>query len=86
MTKYATTILKVAVHREEENPIFGEGNTYVSVDDEAGGPFLTIEQDTDGYSNSIGISKLRIDYDEFLVVAEAAKMLIHQMYIEKLGL
>ena len=83
MTKYATTILKVAVHREEENPIFGEGNTYVSVDDEAGGPFLTIEQDTDGYNNSIGTATLRIDYEEFLVVAEAAKMLMQQMYIEK---
>ena len=88
MTKYATTILKVSVHREEESPIFGEGNTYVSVDDEAGGPFLTIEQDNDGdgYNNSNGTFVLRIDYEEFLVVAEAAKMLMHQMYIEKLGL
>jgi hypothetical protein len=83
MTKYATTILKVAVHREEESPIFGEGNTYVSVNDEAGGPFLTIEQDTDGYNNSIGTAVLRIDYEEFLVVAEAAKMLMHQLYIEQ---
>ena len=82
MTKYATTILKVAVHREEESPIFGEGNTYVSVDDEAGGPFLTIEQDDD-HKNNTFTSTLRIDYEEFLVVAEAAKMLMHQMYIEK---
>ena len=83
MTKYATTILKVAVHRESENPVFGEGNTYVSVDDEAGGPFLTIEQDTDGYNNSIGTAAIRIDYEEFLAVAEAAKMLMHQLYIEQ---
>ena len=81
MTKYVTTILKIAVHRESENPVFGEGNTYVSVDDEAGGPFLTIEQDSDD-SGSVGTSTISIDYEEFLAVAEAAKMLMHQLYIE----
>lgn len=86
MTKYVSTIIKVAIHRENENPAFGEGNTYVSVDDESGGPFLTIEQDTDGYNNSNGTAVLRIDYEEFLVVAEAAKMLMHQVYVEKANL
>jgi hypothetical protein len=79
MSTYKTTILQVAVHREESNPNFGEGNTYVSVDDEAGGPFLTIQQHDD--SNEPG--KVRMDYEEFMAVAEAAKMLMHQMYIEK---
>ena len=79
MSKYKTTILQVCIHREEVNPIFGEGNTYVSVDDEAGGPFLTIEQHDD--SNEPG--KVRMDYEEFMAVAEAAKMLMHQLYIEK---
>jgi hypothetical protein len=27
--------------------------------------------------------KVRMDYEEFLAVAEAAKMLMHQMYIEQ---
>lgn len=81
MSKYKTTILQVAIHREEVNPVFGRGNTYVSVDDEAGGPFLVIEQhDDDGGSES---GKLRFDYEEFVAVAEAAKMLMHQMYIEQ---
>ena len=79
MSTYKTTILKAVVHRETENPIFGEGNTYVSVDDEAGGPFLVIEQHDDNTENG----KVRIDYEEFLAVAEAAKMLMHQMYIEE---
>ena len=79
MSKYKTTILQVSVHREEFNPIFGEGNTYVSVDDEAGGPFLTIQQTEDVMENG----KVRMDYEEFMAVAEAAKMLMHQMYIEK---
>jgi hypothetical protein len=82
MTKYVTTILKVAVHRESENPIFGEGNTYVGIDDEAGGPFLTIEQDSDN-DNAAGAVLLRVDYKEFIVIVEAAKMLMHQLYIEK---
>lgn len=78
-TKYVTTILQVSVHRENSNPVFGEGNTYVKVEDEAGGPFLVIEQSDD-------ISEpgtVRMDYEEFVAVAEAAKMLMHQMYIEK---
>jgi hypothetical protein len=79
MSKYKTTILQVCIHREEVNPIFGEGNTYVSVDDEAGGPFLTIEQ----HDDDIEPGKVRMDYEEFMAVAEAAKMLMHQMYIEQ---
>ena len=79
MSNYKTTIMQVSVHGEESNPIFGEGNTYVSVDDEAGGPFLIIEQHDD--SNEPG--KVKFDYEEFIAVAEAAKMLMHQMYIEQ---
>jgi hypothetical protein len=79
MTTFKTTILQVSVHREESNPVFGEGNTYVSVDDEAGGPFLIIQQTDD----DIEAGRVRMDYEEFMAVAEAAKMLMHQMYIEK---
>jgi len=82
MNEFKTTILQVAVHREDANPIFGEGNTYVSVDDEAGGPFLVIEQ----HENQSKNGTVRFDYEEFLAVAEAAKMLMHQMYIEKVAL
>jgi hypothetical protein len=77
--KYVTTILKVAVHNETENPAFGEGNTYVSIEDEAGGPFLIIEQDSDEHGTVI----LRIDYEELLAVVEASKMLMHQLYVEQ---
>jgi hypothetical protein len=79
MSTYKITMLQVSVHREESNPVFGEGNTYVSVDDEAAGPFLTIQQ----HDDVIEPGKVRMDYEEFMAVAEAAKMLMHQMYIEK---
>jgi hypothetical protein len=78
MTKYVTTIIKVAIHRETENPVFGEGNTFVSIDDEGAGPFIIIEQD-DYESNK----NIRIDYEELLAINEAAKMLMHQLYVEK---
>ena len=77
--KYVTTILKVAVHNETENPAFGEGNTYVSVEDEGGGPFLIIQQ----YSDEHGTVILRIEYQELLAVVEASKMLMHQLYVEQ---
>ena len=79
MSNYKTTILQVSIHLEEVSPVFGEGNTYISVDDDAGGPFLTIQQHDD--SNEPG--KVKFDYEEFMAVAEAAKMLMHQMYIEQ---
>jgi hypothetical protein len=79
MSDFKTTILQVSVHREESNPVFGEGNTYISVEDEAAGPFLVIQQTDDVMEHG----KVRMDYEEFMAVAEAAKMLMHQMYIEK---
>jgi hypothetical protein len=79
MSNYKTTILQVSVHREESNPIFGEGNTYVSIDDEAGGAIVIEQHDDDGGEHG----KLRFEYEEIIAVAEAAKMLMHQMYIEQ---
>ena len=79
MSEFKTTILQVAVHREDANPVFGEGVTYVRVEDEAGGPFLIIEQ----HNDDVRPGTVRMDYEEFLAVAEAAKMLMHQVYIEQ---
>jgi hypothetical protein len=79
MSEFKTTILQVAVHREDANPVFGEGNTYVRVDDEAAGPFLIIEQ----HDDDVRPGTVRMEYEEFLAVAEAAKTLMHQMYIEQ---
>lgn len=78
--KYQQTILQVSIHREGNNPFFGEGNTYVSIDDEAGGPFVVIEQHEDVMKEGV----VRLDYQEFLQVAKAAEMLMHQMTIEEL--
>ena len=79
---WAITVLKASVHSEKQNPVFGELNTYVSIEDDAGGPYLVIDQETDEYGNQ----KIRLDYQQFLKVADAAKMLMHQMYIESADL
>lgn len=79
MSEFKTTILQIVVHREEDNPVFGENNTYVSIDDETSGPFLVIQQ----LNETSESGKVKFDYTEFIAVTEAAKLLMHQLYIEK---
>jgi imidazoleglycerol phosphate dehydratase HisB len=79
MSNYKTTILQVSIHEEHCNPMLGEDNTLVSVYDLGGGPYIVIEQQ----AQDIEPGKVQMDYKEFMAVAEAAKMLMHQMYIEQ---
>lgn len=79
MSKYISTIMSVSVHNKAVNPIYGEFNVVVRVEDESGGPFLVLEQSTDDGENQ----KIRVDYDELLAVVQAATMLMEQTYIEK---
>jgi hypothetical protein len=64
------TPIKVAVHRKDDNPIFGENVIHVSVDDEAAGPFIVLE------SNAGHADGLRIDQDELEAAVVAARQLI----------
>lgn len=79
MTNFVATIIKVAIHRDTENPVFGEGNTFISIDDEAAGPFILIEQE-DGYNND---KIIRVCFEELEAIAEASRMLMNQVHIEK---
>lgn len=79
MTNFVATIIKVAIHRDTENPVFGEGNTFISIDDEAAGPFIVIEQE-DSYNND---KSIRVDFEELEAIVEASKMLMNQAHIEK---
>ena len=38
------TILKVAIHPKDVNPVFGVGVTHVSIEDEAAGGFILLAQ------------------------------------------
>lgn len=41
------TPLMVALHTDEQNPIFGEQTIHIEIVDEAAGPFLKISQDNE---------------------------------------
>lgn len=72
--KFLTTITKVSIHPVGDNPLFGEGATHVSLEDEAGGPFIIIEQIHDNIEPGI----IRVDMDELTQIVDAAKMLMAQ--------
>lgn len=64
------TILEVAIHPENENPVFGERSTHVRLSDEAGGSFVTISQSTDN-----GYGEIRLDFEEIETLVEAIKII-----------
>lgn len=69
--KLRVTPVCVAVHREGESPVFGEGTTHVQLEDEGGGAFVILRQ----FGEHEKEGELRFDVDELQVVArEAARM------------
>jgi hypothetical protein len=64
------TVTEIAVHKETENPIFGELVTHVKLDDEAGGMFIKLVQSTDA-----GYNEIRLDFNEIEYILKAIEML-----------
>lgn len=79
MTNFVATIIKVAIHRDTENPVLGEGNTFISIDDDSAGSFILIEQE-DSYNND---KSIRVDFEELGAIVKASKMLMNQAHIIK---
>jgi len=77
MTKSVTTILTIAVHSPNSNPIYGAGTLHVSLDDEAGGVYITIKE----LSDNQGV--VRIDPDEVPLVFETAMKLLAQKTLKE---
>ena len=76
--KYKSTIIRISIHPENVNPVYGEGVTHVHIQDEADGPFLTLSQ--------VGDEKfecLRIDIEELEMITAEAKKMINQFPKEK---
>jgi len=76
--KYKSTIIRISIHPENVNPVYGEGVTHVHIQDEAAGPFITLSQ--------VGEEKfecVRIDLDELELITAEAKKLIGQFPKEK---
>ena len=76
--KYKTTVIRIAIHPENVNPVYGEGVTHVHIQDEAAGPFLTLSQVGEDKSDCI-----RIDMEELEMITAEAKKLINQFPKEK---
>lgn len=62
-----STPIMLSVHYKNINPIFGEGATLVSLEDEGGGAFIILSQE--------GVS-LRFDLEELEKIVEVARGLI----------
>lgn len=71
------TVTEIAVHRESDNPIFGELVTRVKLDDEAAGPFIRLIQNTDA-----GTNEIRLDFNEIEHIMKAIEMLKTQDYVK----
>lgn len=74
MRKLKMTTLCVSVHGEEENPVFGEYVTKISIDDESGGPFIRIEQDNNTDMKGVAFDSI----EEMEMVWKAATGLMDQ--------
>lgn len=64
---YKTVSLKYSMFYEKDNSVFGESATHISIDDEAGGSYIVLEQFPDD-----GPQKLKFDlpeFEEFLRIA-----------------
>jgi hypothetical protein len=64
------TVTEVAVHKQDESPIFGDIVTHVKLDDEGAGMFIRIIQHYDTDMNEI-----RLDFIEIEHILKAIEML-----------
>lgn len=70
---YTMTTSEIVIHRIENNFAFGELNTFVRLDDDAGGAFIVLRQPDSSISGEI-----RLDPEEIALIAQAAKTLLDQ--------
>lgn len=76
---YKKTILKMAIHKEGENPVFECGVIHIELQDEAAGAFFKIEEMTEKQQSS----SIRLEPDMIDVVFETCKELLSQKHVYK---
>lgn len=47
MSEFKQVTLRKSVFKAKDNPVFGESATYVTIEDEAGGAFISLSQSSD---------------------------------------
>ena len=76
--KYKSTIIKISIHPENLNPVYGDGVTHMHIQDGVAGPFIKLSQ--------VGDEKLeciKTDIEELEMITAEAKKLIGQFPKEK---
>jgi len=66
MSIYKFTPVKYNLSTQKDNPIFGDSVTSVEIEDEAGGAFIVLSQNS---------NVLRFNFDEFYYLAEMVKQM-----------
>lgn len=70
---YKTVSLKYSMFYEKDNSVFGESATHISIDDEAGGSYIVLEQFPDD-----GPQKLKFDLPELEELLRIANKLMSE--------
>ena len=65
------TITEIAVHPEDESPVFGRLTTKIRIDDEGGGAFVKLVQEDDAGK----LNEVRFDFNELGAIIESIKLL-----------
>jgi len=71
---YINTITAIAVHTPDQSPIYHHGVVTAQLDDEAGGPFVVLEQDG---------QKVRICFEEVEALVQAISQLRAQPAVQQ---
>jgi len=69
-----TTTLKIAIHRDESNPVFGENTIQLEICDEAAGPFFKITTVENGNHIFLELDQIEVIVSKARTLAEIYKM------------
>jgi hypothetical protein len=71
MSKFHTLTTKINIYHDSDHPVFGENITEVSIEDEAAGAFVVLEQAGDKDRG-----KLKFDLEELELVLKVAREMV----------
>lgn len=74
------TITSVAVHHDDASPVYGEGVTYVALEDESAGCFVSLKQ---VHTDPAHEGKVLVSFEELPELLAAIKMLQDQPAVKE---
>ena len=69
MSKYITSTISTVVHMDDRNPLYGEGVTTITIDDEAAGGYIVLTQDD---------QTIKLDLEELQLITKTAMRMLAQ--------